>query len=94
MTHVITEPCIGTRDRACQVACPVACIHDVGAEHLVIDPRVCVDCGACIEVCPVSAIFAEERVPTEWRAFIRMNAQLAEGAGQERHNPGSESLRG
>ena len=26
MTHVITEPCIGTKDTACVVVCPVDCI--------------------------------------------------------------------
>jgi len=27
-------------------------------EQLYIDPVECIDCGACIPVCPVSAIFA------------------------------------
>ena len=77
VAHIICQPCTGTQDRACQTACPVDCIHDVGAGHLIIDPKGCVDCGACIEVCPVSAIFEERRVPTEWRPFIDINAQLA-----------------
>ena len=56
---------------------PILSIHDVGAGHLIIDPKGCVDCGASIEVCPGCAIFEERRVPTEWRPFIDINAQLA-----------------
>ena len=69
MAHVICQPCIGTKDTACQAACPVDCIYDDG-KHLVINPEVCVDCGVCIAACPVSAIFPEAEVPTEWRSFI------------------------
>ena len=65
MAYVIAEPCIGTKDSACVDACPVDCIHpkkDEGdhgeAEQLFIDPVECIDCGACVPVCPVSAIFA------------------------------------
>ena len=29
MAHVITEPCIGTKDTKCVEACPVNCIHPV-----------------------------------------------------------------
>lgn len=28
MAYVITEPCIGVKDRACVEACPVACIYE------------------------------------------------------------------
>ena len=62
MTYVIAEPCIGTKDTACVDACPVDCIHpkkDAPAyateELLYIDPVECIDCGACVPVCPVSA---------------------------------------
>ncbi|HYW97884.1 MAG TPA: 4Fe-4S binding protein, partial [Candidatus Elarobacter sp.] len=70
MTYVIAEPCIGTKDTACVDACPVDCIHpkknttyDDGrptfeeVSQLYIDPVECIDCGACVPVCPVSAIF-------------------------------------
>ena len=64
MAYVIAEPCIGTKDTACVDACPVDCIHpkkdEVGfadSELLYIDPQECIDCGACVPVCPVSAIF-------------------------------------
>jgi NAD-dependent dihydropyrimidine dehydrogenase PreA subunit len=64
MAYVIAEPCIDVKDTACVDACPVDCIHVrknesdfAGAAQLYIDPVECIDCGACVPVCPVSAIF-------------------------------------
>jgi NAD-dependent dihydropyrimidine dehydrogenase PreA subunit len=82
MTYVIAEPCIGTKDTACVDACPVDCIHpkkDEPAfgeeEMLYIDPVECIDCGACVPVCPVSAIFALDDLPDKWAAFTERNAK-------------------
>jgi ferredoxin len=33
---------------------------------LYIDPVECIDCGACVPVCPVSAIFALDDLPEKW----------------------------
>ncbi len=65
MAYVIAEPCIETKDTACVDACPVDCIHpkknttyDDGrptfdsVPQLYIDPVECIDCGACVPVCP------------------------------------------
>ena len=75
MTYVITEACIGTKDRSCVDVCPVDCIHDEGDadQQLYIDPDECIDCGACEPVCPVEAIFPEDEVPEKWSAFIQKN---------------------
>src|ERR1035441_9104797 len=61
MAYVIAEPCINTKDTACVDACPVDCIHPkkdsdkfAAEEMLYIDPVECIDCGACVPVCPVS----------------------------------------
>jgi len=75
MTHVICQPCIGVKNTACVDVCPVDCIHD-GGDMYYIDPDECVDCGACIEACPVQAIFPLESVPEQWKNFIQMNADL------------------
>lgn len=82
MAYVIAEPCIGTKDTACVDACPVDCIHpkkDEGnfADHemLYIDPVECIDCGACVPVCPVSAIFALDDLPEKWADFTAKNAE-------------------
>jgi ferredoxin len=75
MTHVITQPCIGTKDATCVEVCPVDCIHsDDSSEMNFIDPAECIDCGACVDTCPVSAIYPEDQVPAQWRAYIRINA--------------------
>ncbi len=82
MTHVIAEPCIGTKDTACVEVCPVDCIHeaeDGSSEMLYIDPVECIDCSYCESVCPVNAIFDEFSVPAKWRAYVRKNREYFEG---------------
>ena len=81
MTHIIAEPCIGTKDTACVDVCPVECIHPMkdesgfeAADQLYIDPDECIDCGACVSECPVEAIFAEEDLPEKWQSFVAKNA--------------------
>lgn len=74
MTYVITEPCIGEKDASCAVVCPVGCIDAREEdEQYFIDPRRCIDCGACLPVCPVDAIYEESRVPAQWRSYIKVN---------------------
>lgn len=75
MAHVIAEPCIDVKDRACVEVCPVDCI--VGADEdrqLFIDPDVCIDCGACVAVCPVEAIYPDADLPDKWQSYIQINA--------------------
>ncbi len=72
MTFVITSPCIGEKAADCVEACPVDAIHDGGDTYL-IDPDVCIDCGACEPVCPVAAIFQEEFVPDTEKDWIATN---------------------
>lgn len=81
MPHVITEPCVGTKDTACVAVCPVDCIHPRKDEAgfatdkmLYIDPDTCIDCGLCVDECPVKAIFTEDDVPAEWKHYIQINA--------------------
>ena len=38
-----------------------------------VDPATCTGCAACIDACPVEAIFTEEEVPEEWHAYIAKN---------------------
>jgi ferredoxin len=84
MAYVIAEPCIGTKDTACVEACPVDCIHPrkneddfVTQPQLYIDPVACIDCGACVPVCPVSAIFAVDDLPEKWKHYTEINAKQA-----------------
>ena len=62
VTYTIAEPCVDVMDKACIEECPVDCIYE-GGRMLYIHPDECVDCGACEPVCPVEAIFYEERRP-------------------------------
>jgi NAD-dependent dihydropyrimidine dehydrogenase PreA subunit len=87
MAYVIAEPCVGVKDTACVDACPVDCIHpkkntvyDDGrpgldeVDKLYIDPVECIDCGACVPVCPVSAIFTMDDLPEKWRQYAEIDA--------------------
>ena len=87
MPYIITEPCEGVCDTACVEVCPVDCIHPTKEEWpekgyeegklegkmLFIDPEECIDCGACVPLCPVQAIFAEDEVPEDQKKFIHKN---------------------
>lgn len=42
--------------------------------QLYINPEECIDCGACIPVCPVTAIFVNDEVPEQWQKYIQINA--------------------
>jgi formate hydrogenlyase subunit 6/NADH:ubiquinone oxidoreductase subunit I len=42
---------------------------------LYIHPQECIDCGLCVDACPVEAIYPMEEVPDKWRAFIAKNYQ-------------------
>jgi NAD-dependent dihydropyrimidine dehydrogenase PreA subunit len=77
MAYVICEPCIDVLDKSCVEVCPVDCIHhEEGVDRkLYIDPDECIDCGACEPVCPVTAIFAEDDVPDQWKEYIELDAK-------------------
>jgi len=77
MTYTITEPCIDVLDKSCVEVCPVDCIHsDEGEDRMLyINPDECIDCGACEPACPVTAIFAEDDVPDNWKDFTPLNAE-------------------
>jgi NAD-dependent dihydropyrimidine dehydrogenase PreA subunit len=76
MTYTICEPCIDVMDKSCVEVCPVDCIHYDEADDrtLFIDPDECIDCGACEPACPVTAIFAEDDVPDNWKDYTPLNA--------------------
>ena len=77
---------------ACVDACLVDCIHpkkntnyDDGRRsfdevaQLYIDRVECIDCGACVPVCPVSAIFALDDLPEKWKHCTEFNASYVQG---------------
>jgi len=79
MAYVIVDTC--TKDNLCVEACPVDCIHPKqdepdyeAAVQLFIDPEACIDCGACIPVCPTNSIFILEELPADKADFAGKNA--------------------
>ena len=85
MPYVIAEPCMGIKDTACVDVCPRDCIHPgkdeagfAAAPQLHINPEECIDGGACLAVCPVSAIFPVEDLPKKWNGFAETNARWYE----------------
>ena len=81
MAYVITKPCVGVKDTACVVACPVDVIHPTkdeaefkAADQLFIDAENCIDCNLCVDECPVQAIYRDTDVPLDWQEFIATNA--------------------
>ncbi|MGH7514708.1 MAG: indolepyruvate ferredoxin oxidoreductase subunit alpha [Gemmatimonadales bacterium] len=75
MTYIIAEPCIGVLDRGCVDVCPVDCIYE-GEDQLYIHPDECIDCGACVPECPVTAIFDEVEVPPNWASYTAKNRDV------------------
>ena len=76
MTYVVVENCIKCKYMDCVEVCPVDCFYE-GDNMLVIHPDECIDCAVCIPECPANAIFAEEDLPADQIAFIKLNADLA-----------------
>ena len=76
MTTFVTENCKGCRFTDCVTVCPVECFHG-DDEMLYIDPEVCIDCSACIEECPVQAIYEGDDYPPEMEKWIAINAEKA-----------------
>lgn len=79
MAYVITDTC--TKDELCVDACPVNCIQPTkesgdfeAAPHLYINPGECIDCGACVPVCPTTSIFLLDELPEDQAHFADANA--------------------
>ena len=79
MAHVVTEACVDCKYTDCVEVCPVACFHEL-ENRLVIDPDVCIDCTACVPVCPVEAIFAEADIPADQQKYIQDNREQSPNA--------------
>ena len=54
----------------------MACFYELD-NQVVIHPDDCIDCTACVDVCPVQAIYAEANVPSEFTADTELNAAKA-----------------
>lgn len=54
MTYAVTNACENHID--CDESCRDVCILLMSNKRAVIDPKSCIDCDACREECPLSAI--------------------------------------
>ncbi|MDT5298428.1 MAG: ferredoxin/flavodoxin---NADP+ reductase [Mycobacterium sp.] len=93
MAYVITQNCCKDAScvPVCPVDCirPVGGAGDLSgtqmstaqnstATMLYIDPESCIDCGACLDECPVGAIHYDEDLPPHLERFKAMNAAYFE----------------
>ncbi|MEZ6186343.1 MAG: ferredoxin family protein [Planctomycetota bacterium] len=85
MAYVITRRCADVCDTRCVDACPVQCIAGPDAPaalrggkrpgaQLFIDPEGCIDCNACLPVCPAQAIYPEDELPAAYADDALRNA--------------------
>jgi NAD-dependent dihydropyrimidine dehydrogenase PreA subunit len=69
----VAADCLDVMDRSCVEECPVDCIYE-GSRKMYINPRECIDCGACEPVCPVEAIASDLRLSGDGRRWRDDNA--------------------
>ncbi|MDV6271386.1 4Fe-4S binding protein [Rhodococcus globerulus] len=81
MTHVILGHCC--KDASCVRVCPQNCIHPApgedgftSAETLYIDPDSCIDCTACVDACPASAIKPEHALTSTELPYATRNKEF------------------
>ena len=89
MPHVISHKCITEVYAACQAVCPADVMHTVasvpagypgqGQPMMVIHQDDCIDCGACVQECPVLAIVEDEDINPAATAWNRQLAPLHRG---------------
>ncbi len=75
MTYIVTERCVDSRYTECVADCPVDCFYEITDPHmLIINPDECIDCDACVALCPVNAIYPEAEVPEEYEEWVDVNS--------------------
>ena len=72
MTYVVTEKCVDCKFTSCVSVCPVDAFHET-PDRLYINPETCIDCNACMDECPVEAIYPDMDVPDELQEWIELN---------------------
>lgn len=88
MAFAITQTCCA--DATCVAVCPVNCIHPTPEERafgttemLYVDPKACIDCGACADACPVDAVFPVDSLPPGQQEYADINAAYFDRPGTE-----------
>ncbi len=76
MPTVVTGNCEDCRYTECVTVCPVSCFHG-DDRMLYINQDVCIDCKACIPVCPVEAISDADDATDDLQAWLVLNTDRA-----------------
>lgn len=76
MPFVVTDNCTGCRFTDCVEVCPVSCFHG-DDDRVYIDPVACIDCAACVPLCPVQAIYEDLDLPEDKEHWTEVNAEKA-----------------
>lgn len=87
MAYIIGPQCIDVKDRACTDECPTDCIYE-GGRMLYIHPDECIDCAACVHVCPMEAIALDVDCPEHAAEFASVNAEFFTDAVSGLGSPG------
>jgi ferredoxin len=74
MSYVVGEPCVNCKYGDCVTDCPVDCFFQA-KDMLVINPDECIDCGQCLPLCPVDAIFVEGEGPADPEVYRKRTVQ-------------------
>jgi len=88
VAYVVTRLCRDCVHTACVTVCPVECFYwpkqtsERLPNQVYISPDECINCGACLPVCPWQAIFDQPDVPSKFKEDIPLN-QLCDKARQE-----------
>lgn len=72
MTFVVLSECDNCKYTDCVESCPVDCFHE-GETMLYINPDGCIDCGVCVDDCPISAIASEADLTEEQLPMVEIN---------------------
>ena len=76
LAFYVNESCETCKSKICAEACPVDAFVDV-EDMLVIDPRKCISCGVCENICPAEAIRDGSDISNAEDPYILLNEELS-----------------
>ena len=71
MTYVVTEKCVDCKFTSCVSVCPVDAFHET-PDRLYINPETCIDCNACMDECPVEAVWLGSVISSQYQRKLNI----------------------